>query len=79
MADRGPNPRDTVLILDQLVDLGLLSEAEFQQMHHLGGSTSGFKSYCSKITEFRRNSRNRDLHEKLCALLESYQRRSHSK
>jgi hypothetical protein len=79
VTDRGPNPKDTVRILDRLVDLGMLSEAEFQKMHHLSGSTSGFRSYCSKITRFRRNSKNRDLHEKLCALLESYEDKSQNR
>ena len=46
MTDNGPNPRETVQIIDDLIELKLLSEADFRRMHHLGGSISDFRHYC---------------------------------
>jgi hypothetical protein len=67
-----PDPRDTIRIIDQLVQKGLLDERNFRNMHHFGGSLSGFRRYCSTINNFRRESPNRRLHEVLRALLDSH-------
>lgn len=74
--DRGPNPKDTVAILDLLIALKLLSEAEFKSKHHLGGSISGFRSYCLEHKSFHRNGRNREIHEWLQMKLRAHQGRS---
>ena len=74
MLDYGPDPKHTIDILDQLVKLGLLSEAEFRQMHHLGGSISSFRSYCKTVKSFRPNSGNRRVHEELQRILDSHQK-----
>ena len=71
MAAREPNPKDTIRIIDQLVDLGLLDERTFKHMHHFGGSLSTFQKYCSKISSFQHDSENYRLHEKLRNLLDS--------
>ena len=71
-----PNPKETIRILDRLVDMKLLGEDEFREMHHLGGSIAGFKRYCMKINAFQNNSRNYQLHEALRMRLASYARLS---
>jgi len=74
MPNREPDPRDTIGIIDRLVELKLLNEAEFRQTHHLGGSIAGFRSYCSKVKSFRANSENRRLHEALQKMLDSHEK-----
>jgi hypothetical protein len=71
MPAKEPDPRDTVRILDRLVEQSLINERTFREMHHLGGSLAAFRKYCSKITSFRHHSENRRLHEKLQRLLDS--------
>ena len=75
MPAKEPDPRDTVRILDQLVEQGLLNERMFREMHHLGDSLANFRKYCSERTSFRHHSQNRRLHEKLQCLLDSRSRR----
>jgi ACT domain-containing protein len=70
--DREPNPKETIQIIDLLVKRKLISEDEFKSMHHMGASMSSFKKYCSKITKFRRNGKNWDLHESLQKNLDSH-------
>lgn len=73
MPDRRPDPKDTIRILDRLVERKLLNETQFRDMHHLGGSMTGFRSYCSTIASFRRNGTNQNLHDKLQKMLDSYE------
>lgn len=68
---RDPDPRDTVKIIDLLVEKRILDEPTFRRMHHLEGSISNFRRYCSKIKAFQQNSPNRRLHEELQRMLES--------
>lgn len=68
MADPGPDPRETARMLDRLIKAGRLSEAQFQQMHHLGCSISSFRSYCYSVRSFQPNGNNRNLHETLARL-----------
>jgi len=64
---------NTITILDRLVDLRLIGEAEFQRMHHLHDSVAGFRSYCSKVKSFHRNGNNRKLHDWLQAKLDAFE------
>jgi hypothetical protein len=75
VTDDGPVPKDTVVIIDQLVERGALDDLTFRRMHHLNDSLNGFRGYCQRVTRFRRDSRNRDLHDRLKAMLESLPRR----
>lgn len=68
MADQEPDPKETAQMIDRLVKTGRLSEAQFQQMHHLGRSISSFRKYCHSVQSFQINGNNRILHEKLVRL-----------
>jgi hypothetical protein len=52
MQDRGPNPKETIEIIDQLVARGLIDERRFRAMHHLGGSIARFRHYCGETESF---------------------------
>ena len=74
MQDRGPDPKQTVEILDRLVSLRLLNETQFRRMHHLGGSISAFRNYCRTVKSFHADGNNRGIHEHLQKMLEAYER-----
>jgi hypothetical protein len=78
MPFKGPDPRDTINIIDQLVEHGLLDEPMFRRMHHFGGSLSTFRKYCSTINSFRLDGANWRLHEELLKLLGSSSQRDKS-
>jgi hypothetical protein len=79
MPARSPNPKDTIRIIDQLVNLGLLDKRTFKHMHHFGGSLTTFRRYCSTIGSFQHDSENYRLHEKLQNLLDSRSSRHNSR
>jgi hypothetical protein len=70
MTAKERDPKDTIRILDRLVELGLLDELRFRRMHHFGDSLSNFRKYCSTIDSFQHDSENRRLHQQLQELLE---------
>jgi hypothetical protein len=73
MQDRGPNPKETIEIIDRLVALGLIDESRFRAMHHLGGSITGFRRYCDKKASFIIGGNNHKLHEKLKEMLDAHE------
>lgn len=79
MHDRGSDPKHTIAVIDQLVKTGRLTDAEFRQMHHLGDSITGFRSYCGKIKSFQPNGSNRRLHDELQGMLDARGRHSQSR
>ena len=77
MRDQGPDPSDTVKIIDQLVSMGVMNNEKFKKMHHLGGSLHGFRTWCQeKVRSFQPNGNNRKLHEQLQKMLDQYLEKS---
>jgi hypothetical protein len=68
--NEGPDPKDTIRILDEFVRRELINDATFKQMHHLGDSMAGFQKYCSTVSSFTPGGNNHQLHDKLHKLLE---------
>jgi hypothetical protein len=65
MLDDAQCPQKAVATIDELVKKKLLTEQEFQKMHHLRDSIAGFKSYCRTIKRFQKDGSNHRLHENL--------------
>jgi hypothetical protein len=70
MQNPEPTPTQTIKIIDKLREKNPLFEETFRQMHHMGDSSLAFQKYCSGISGFRLNSRNRELHDKLRRMLD---------
>jgi hypothetical protein len=70
----GPDPRETIRIVDSLMKRGL-SDAQFRSLHHLGDTLAGFRHYCSTVQSFVPQGKNSQLHDRLRKMLDSYQTR----
>jgi hypothetical protein len=62
IVDEELDPQEAVKLLRILVKNEVVTESEFQDKHHLRGSTTAFIRYCSTIKSFVRDGENHRLH-----------------
>jgi hypothetical protein len=68
LSQNGPTPKETIRIIDELLQWGHLTECEFEAMHHMRHPPAKFQSYCATIAAFQPESRNRCLAERLLTM-----------
>jgi len=78
--DRGPTPKETIEIINQLVARGLINEKKFEEMHHFtkrgkrGGTLARFLSYCGERESFTSDGDNDKLARELQKMLHGQSR-----
>jgi hypothetical protein len=60
--DEELDPQEAAKLLNKLLKNNVVTERDFQDKHHLHGSTNAFIRYCSTIKSFVSHGNNHRLH-----------------
>jgi len=70
MANRKPDPKETIKLIERLKELRLDNDT-FRLLHHLHASMNGFERYARNVTSFEEDGNNRRVHKRLEFVLDS--------
>ena len=69
---QNPTPKDTVMLMQNMLDAGILSDQMFRNLHHRKRGILRHHKYLLQHSSYKENSRNIQFHNRLSVIYAEY-------